>query len=316
MDPELVDRIYESSFVPELWPGVLTDLVKITGANTGWLCVSNGEIQDCTASSELAMELLKPLVESGWIARSQRFNRLLAARHAGFLVDYDLYTAEEMDNDPAYRDLLRPRGLGWTAATAISLPTGDNVALILERAFRRGPVERAVVEELDELRPHLARSALLAARLQLEGARIASETLAVMGLPALVLDERGKVLAANHLIEALTGHVQWRARDRVSLKDRAADNLLRDAIAAIDGAGGAVRSFPVRDAGTQAVMVAHVIPIRLSARDIFVRCAAALVLTPVTLPQAPPVELVQSLFDLTPAEARVARGLASGKTVE
>jgi DNA-binding CsgD family transcriptional regulator len=63
------------------------------------------------------------------------------------------------------------------------------------------------------------------------------------------------------------------------------------------------------------MMVAHVIPIRLSARDIFVRCAAALVLTPVTLPQAPPVELVQSLFDLTPAEARVARSLASGKTL-
>jgi len=63
-------------------------------------------------------------------------------------------------------------------------------------------------------------------------------------------------------------------------------------------------------------MVAHIIPIRLSARDIFVRCGAALVLTPVNLPQAPPVELVQSLFDLTPAEARVARGLASGKTVD
>jgi DNA-binding CsgD family transcriptional regulator len=67
-----------------------------------------------------------------------------------------------------------------------------------------------------------------------------------------------------------------------------------------------VRSFPVRDTGAEAIMVAHVIPIRLSARDIFVRCAAALVLTPVTQPQAPPVELVQSLFDLTPAEARVA----------
>jgi DNA-binding CsgD family transcriptional regulator len=62
--------------------------------------------------------------------------------------------------------------------------------------------------------------------------------------------------------------------------------------------------------------VAHVIPIRLSARDIFVRCAAAVVLTPVTAPQAPPVELVQSLFDLTPAEAQVARGLAAGETVD
>jgi hypothetical protein len=81
-------------------------------------------------------------------------------------------------------------------------------------------------------------------------------------------------------------------------------------------AGGAVRSFPVRDTGAEAMMVAHVVPIRLSARDIFVRCAAALILTHVTAPQAPPVELVQSLFDLTPAEARVARSLASGKTVE
>jgi DNA-binding CsgD family transcriptional regulator len=88
------------------------------------------------------------------------------------------------------------------------------------------------------------------------------------------------------------------------------------AIAAIDVAGGTVRSFPVRDAGADAMMVAHVVPIRLSARDIFVRCAAALVLTPVTLPQAPPVELVQSLFDLTAAEARVAHSLASRKTVE
>jgi DNA-binding CsgD family transcriptional regulator len=63
-------------------------------------------------------------------------------------------------------------------------------------------------------------------------------------------------------------------------------------------------------------MVAHVIPIRLSARDIFARSAAALVLTPVTLPHALPVELVQSLFDLTPAEARVARKLASGLAVD
>jgi hypothetical protein len=26
MDPQLIDRIYECSFVPELWPGVLDEL--------------------------------------------------------------------------------------------------------------------------------------------------------------------------------------------------------------------------------------------------------------------------------------------------
>ena len=75
------------------------------------------------------------------------------------------------------------------------------------------------VQQLDALRPHLARSALLSARLQLERARVASETLALIGLPALVFDNQGKVLAANHLIEALTDHIRWRAQDRVSLKD-------------------------------------------------------------------------------------------------
>jgi DNA-binding CsgD family transcriptional regulator len=119
------------------------------------------------------------------------------------------------------------------------------------------------------------------------------------------------------LIEAMSGYVHWRAFDRVSLKDNIADHLLRDAIATIDSEiGSSVRSFPVRDAHANAMMVAHVIPIRLSARDIFLRCATVLAMTPVTPPQAPPVELVQSLFDLTPAEARVARSLAAGKTVE
>jgi hypothetical protein len=56
----------------------------------------------------------------------------------------------------------------------------------LEREYARGPVERTVVERLDELRPHIARSAFLSARLQLERARIASETLATLGLPGLV----------------------------------------------------------------------------------------------------------------------------------
>jgi DNA-binding CsgD family transcriptional regulator len=47
-----------------------------------------------------------------------------------------------------------------------------------------------------------------------------------------------------------------------------------------------------------------------------VRCAFVFAMMPLVRPQAPPVELVQSLFDLTPTEARVARNLASGKTTE
>jgi DNA-binding CsgD family transcriptional regulator len=44
--------------------------------------------------------------------------------------------------------------------------------------------------------------------------------------------------------------------------------------------------------------------------------ATLLVLTPLATPPAPPVELMRSLFDLTPSEARVARRLAVGETLE
>ena len=76
-----------------------------------------------------------------------------------------------------------------------------------------------------------------------------------------------------------------------------------------------VRSFAMRASGRNAARVGHVVPIRRTARDIFMGCSGVLVITPAILPQALPVELVQSLFDLTPAEARVARSLAAGETV-
>ena len=317
MDPQIVDRIYESSFVPELWPGILGELTGIAQARAGFLFISNGSIHDWASSTDIGAETMKPLVESGWVARSERFRRLLSARHSGFLSDSDIYTEKEMETDPFYRDLLYPRGLGWAVATAVPLPTGDCFSINLERERSRGPVEASAIQKLDMLRPHLARSALMFARLQLERARAASQTLAAIGLPALVMTEDGRVLAANHLIEKMAGHVHWLAHGRFGLKDRRADKLLRDAIAkgSSEKAAG-VRSFAVRHADAEDTLIAHVIPIRLSARDIFSRCATALVLTPVTAPQTPQVELVQSLFDLTPAEARVARDLASGTTVD
>lgn len=146
----------------------------------------------------------------------------------------DLYADEELAADPLYRDFLWPVGLGWCAGTAIPSPTGDVLFVSVERERSRGPVDDAAVQQLDALRPHLARSALIAARLQLERARVASETLALIGLPALVFDERGKVLAANDLIEALNEHIRWRPHDRVSMKDASADALFRIAIDTLD----------------------------------------------------------------------------------
>ena len=63
-------------------------------------------------------------------------------------------------------------------------------------------------------------------------------------------------------------------------------------------------------------MVIHVLPIRRSARDIFGHSYALLIMTPITTRRSPPVELLRSMFDLTPSEARVARSLATGDSLD
>jgi hypothetical protein len=104
-------------------------------------------------------------VNEGWFWSGQGAARLFTARHAGFLTDLDLFTPDEKYLDPAVRDYYLAHGVEWAALTAIPIPTGENVVLVVSRLAERGPIERAVIQELDELRPHLARSAFMSARL-------------------------------------------------------------------------------------------------------------------------------------------------------
>jgi DNA-binding CsgD family transcriptional regulator len=313
---ELIDRIYESSFVPELWPGVLDELAGLTGSRGGLLFSARDRVLKWTSSDNLN-DIFRSYVEDGWFPRCPRRVCLFARSMPAFFVEHDFWTADQLDNHPIYRDFFRPHGLGWSAGTGLQMPTGDHIVFSIERDHDRGPIERERVELLNELRSHLARSAFVAARLGLQKAKGANETLTAMGLPALLLSRDGTVIEANRLVENLSAQVQWRARNRIALTDGAANELLSSALAALDtNPDVSVRSFPLRDADDRAAMVGHLIPIRRSAHDIFAGSYALLVLTPVTATPGPPVELMRSLFDLTPSEARVARGLAAGETLE
>jgi DNA-binding CsgD family transcriptional regulator len=313
---DLIDRIYECSFVPELWPDILDELAEMTAARGGLLFAVRDKVLNWTASPNLK-EIFASYVKDGWFRRCGRQICLFSQSQPTFLVEHDFWTDDQLNANPIYRDFFRPHGLGWSAGTGLQMPTGDNIVFSVEREFNRGPIEKEMVDTLNELRPHLARSAFVSARLSLQRAKGANEALTAMGIPALLLDETGVVIAANHFIEELSEHVQWRARNRITLIDSRANELLWASLASLDTSSElSVRSFPLRDGENRAAMVVHIVPIRRSAHDMFARCYALLVVTPVASPQAPPVELLRSLFDFTQSEARVASGLAVGKTLE
>jgi DNA-binding CsgD family transcriptional regulator len=317
LDDALIDRIYESAFAPESWPSVLGQLGEIATARSGWMFVVNDEQSRFVGSNKAIEAAATPLLQSGEVARSQRLARLVAARHPGFLREIDFYTTKELHADPFYQKYIFPTGLGSAAATVIATPTNDRLVVALEREYARGPVELEAIQRLDSLRPHIARSLMTAARLRLERVEAASVALAALGLPAVMLDAKGRALVANGLAQTLAGTLRWKARDEVAFSDRAADKQLREALGEVAQPGHrGVRTFPVRNAETGVTMIAHFLPVRLCAREIFSRCDVALILTPVAGAPAASVELLQSLFDLTPAESRLARSVAEGEPLE
>ena len=315
MDHDVIDQIYEAAFLPELWPAIFDRLAARIDAEGGWLmALAPGQIR--WTASEAFNGGISKWVANGWLARTDRVTKGIAMRHPGFLTEHDVYGPGEMEKDLFYRRFLWKLGLGWCAATAITAPTSDTLLVSFERRRERGLVEPEHIKFLDQLRPHIARSTLMSARLHLERARAISQVLGVIGLPALVFERGGKVLAANGLIEDLTAFIQWRAFGRAGFKDRQADHMFHQAIAAVAAdQTTTIQSFAIRDARSLPARIGHVLPIRGAARDIFDRSLGVLMVTPVAPAKAPPAELLQSLFDLTAAEARVARGLAAGDSL-
>jgi DNA-binding CsgD family transcriptional regulator len=60
----------------------------------------------------------------------------------------------------------------------------------------------------------------------------------------------------------------------------------------------------------------HLLPVRRHARDIFSGAAHIFVVTSVTNPKAPAAHILHGLFDLSPAEARVAQKIVEGSSIE
>ncbi len=314
-DADLIDRIYESSVVPELWPAVLDEIAAMIEAEGGLLFSARKALH--WTASETVRDVFAEYVADGWLTRCSRRVCIMNAGEPGFFTEQDFWTEEQMGADPIYRDFFRPRGLGWSAGTGLRIPSGDNIVFSIERALERGPIEPEHLARLDVLRPHLARSALISARLGLQRAEGAAEALTGLRLPALVLDDGGRVVEANDLVQAMSEQIGLRAGGRLALADRAANDALSQRLEALGTPGGDTAcSLPLRDAMGDPVGVLHVLPVRRTAHDIFGKGYALLVLTPIGTDKSPSADLMRSLFDLTRSEARVARGLATGRTAE
>jgi hypothetical protein len=119
----------------------------------------------------------------------------------------------------------------------------------IERRFIDGPIEGQAVIELNNLRPHLARAAMMSARLRLERAKGMAESLTSMGLPSAVLLGNGKVISTSSLFDQVRPQIASTAFGGIALANAEAHELLTKAIEGLSAAAfqSGAKSIAVRN---------------------------------------------------------------------
>lgn len=309
----LIDRIYEAAFVPELWQSVCTDLGAASNAYSASLITANVDQTFRWVSSPNIHEDMERFSQSPLRFQNVRPQRHSVLSPASFMRDIDLMTIDEIASDPVYNEFLYPLGMGWTVGDMVQEPSGHTIIFDLIRWKDAGPFEAADVARLNSFRPHLSRAATISSRLAFERINAAMQALELTGLPAAAIGRSGKVLAANALLQEFAPQVSIGAFDKLrfgwSKTSKKFEALLETAETDTKSTGW---SLPLPQLETMPPAVVHIIPVRGTARDIFVRAAYFLIVTPVDRSRVVNAETLQGLFDLSPAEARVARALVSG----
>ena len=308
----LLNDVYEAAALPELWPRALDTLGQSFGARGSLLFGGLAPDFEWIGGGQAA-DAMADFVAKGWMEHNDRVERIISKRHMGFLADF--HTPEEMARLPIYTEWLTPNGFDAPVGTYAPGIMGTDFVLSVE-GFRGHEAARAAIPVLDELRPHLARAAAISAHLGLVKAKATVAVLASLGAPAAVVGRGRRLIAANDLFAEELGTRVLDRRDGINLVERGANQRFRETLDQIDRGQTAGCSLALRSTDDLVPSVLHVLPLPGQARDIFSGSMALLAIASGRSQMSLGDGVLEALFDLTPAEARLARDLAEGETLK
>lgn len=309
---DIIGRIYETAAIPGLWADFLDDLGRSVGA-LGGNVIRSGPAGVDIASSPSVEDIAREFISEGWNDQNIRVQMILERTHyPGFLTDLDFYSVEDMQNIPMYRDFLIPRASAFGAGTIIQGADHDSTIITIEGFFSPEKA-RTSTALLNKLRPHLARAAILGSQIRNERAATLVEAFNTLGVAVALLDGNCRVLRASSHFAAAFDDILLDGVRRLQLIDPVADQRLVEGIQLLRWLNRGC-SIALRDRAQFVRAVLHLIPAKRAARDMFDDVRIFAVLANPENHALPEADIIAALFDLTPAEARVARGIAASRS--
>jgi DNA-binding CsgD family transcriptional regulator len=316
---DLIDRIYEAPFQPHLWKDILQDLADIAGATGGVLSTLPSTL-NILVFTDSVLPLVEATVAENLSSSHALEPEIMKYQEPGFFSDESVFSEERKAEMPFYSRIMRPNGIGHLAGAQIRTTMGESLLFSLPRLRDKGPAPRTALDELTSLRPHLARAVTLSIRNEFQQIKNANHALAATGLASAAINDAGRVIDCNALFSSLDQQVVISARDRLRLVHAPANAVLEESLelARYDFRNNLVasRSIALPATETAAAAILHLIPARRIVRDLFRNTAFFAIITSLGQVNPAPVDVIETLFDLTVSEARIARSLAMGNDVK
>ncbi|RJG07571.1 hypothetical protein D3870_17635 [Noviherbaspirillum cavernae] len=234
----------------------------------------------------------------------------------------DIAHPEQVPHSRFYREWLSPQGVEY-AAGAIVLREG---AWFTQMIVQRSPVQpgfsRDDLDTLDRLMPHMQRAIQMRARFtELQfGQDFLAGGLDLLAMPALFFDEHSRaahmnsrartLLADSKLLKLEQGHLVASDVDA----SRKLNFEIGNAIQASRGSTTTLNEVVLLPRPGRLPLMLMVAPVRIAAGQTH-GAALVFVFDPDYAPSLTP-DRVRKLFGLTDAEARLAVGLCSGRTLD
>ena len=325
----ILASVYDAMLDDAQWPATSALIDEACGMTSNGLLVAEGPKDDIRVLTvglytkgqrheDVEREYLKV-----YHPIDERVPRLRQLPDSRLVHVTDLYTAEELKTSRTYNEIMRRAKYQHGLNVRLDSPDGSHVTWSIGDPVASDGWGSSQITMIEGLLPHIrqfvrVRQALVAAE-----ARATTET-ALLDNPrigVLHLDRRGQILEVNDCARRLLrrGDGVWdrdgRLRARAAADQRRLDRLVGAALPAA-GAVAVSGSMRLRRSSVVPPFVVHVKPVGLPYADYGARHVAALVLIvePGRHPRINPA-LVATTLELTPAETRVAVGLAEGKRV-
>ncbi|WP_293899704.1 hypothetical protein [Phenylobacterium sp.] len=317
----LIGQVYEAALDPTLWDDTLTGITTALGPlewDLAFLIWERNQPPGARFVGSTGLAAWVPQIYGTVYAANNPWSRRIAPLRSGTVVDTDeLMTREEFTDSPLYRDFLSRWGLNRALAVVLDRRGDERLALVLP-----GPGDR----DLDGLRrglrvlaPHIQRAVRISHRIaQAELRADAASTAADRTASAILcLAPDLTVITANrHVARYEASQVISLAGGRLAYLEPASQAELV-ALARSTPPAGAAFVSPDAD-GSRIATVAARVPVQTARALGGTVKGAGLIVSIGGGGEARTLEIsrVAAWFGLTPAEARLASGLAAGASLQ